>query len=138
MSDHPLKAPVQTAIDEALKGNAFSSAEDLAEEVMRTLDERGVIQYAPPGTLPLLSAAGRVFVCIAENPRITLREISIMLGITESNVARSVSKLVSAGLIARTKVKTRNVYRVREKSARNHPDIHRFYAATTGVMENSS
>lgn len=127
MNDHPLKAPVQNAIDEALKSDSGLSVEAITEEVMKTLDERGVIQYAPSGTLPLLSAAGRVFVCIAENPRITLREVSVMLGITESNVARSVSKLVSAGVIARTKVKNRNVYTIRAKNAKKHPDIHRFY-----------
>ena len=131
MNNHPLKAPVHNAIDEALKSDSGLSVEAITEEVMKTLDERGVIQYAPAGTLPLLSAAGRVFVCISENPRITLREVSVMLGITESNVARSVSKLVSAGVIARTKVKNRNVYTIRVEKAKKHPDIHRFYECVT-------
>jgi predicted HTH transcriptional regulator len=129
MNDHPLKAPVQNAINQALDTDSDLSAEAITEQVMRALDERGVIQYAPKGTLPLLSAAGRVFVCIAENPRITLREISVMLGVTESNVARSVSKLVASGVIARTKVKNRNVYTIKIKTAKKHPDIHRFYEA---------
>lgn len=134
-SYHPLKDPLHSAIGETLQ-NDPTLTDKLTETVLRTLDERGVIQYAPPGTLALLSATGRVFVCIANNPNLTIREIAMMLGITESNVNRSVSRLVDAGVIARTKLKGRNVYTIDTEKAQNHPDIQKFYQAVGILFQN--
>lgn len=133
-SDHPLKTPLHSAIEDVLQADSVS-ADDVTEKVLKTLDERGVIQYAPPDTLALLSATGRVFVCIANNPNLTIRETAMMLGVTESNVNRSVSRLVEAGVIARTKLKGRNVYKIDVENARNHPDIQKFYQASGGLFQ---
>lgn len=131
---HPLKPSIQKAIEDALQDKEMS-VETVTEQVMQTLDERGVIQYAAPGTLALLSATGRVFVCIANNPNLTIRETAMMLGVTESNVNRSVSRLVEAGVIARTKSKGRNVYSIDVEAARNHPDIQKFYTVAGGLFQ---
>ena len=138
MSEHTLKRQLEVAIDTALSSSDRANIGEIAEEVMIALGKQGVIQYGSPDTLPLLSAAGRVFVCIASNPTITLREMAVMLGVTESNVARSVSKLVKSGVIARTKVKGRNIYSLDRNQAKNHPDIQKFFGAIGPVFEKNS
>lgn len=123
--DHILREPLVARIDYEINfGDA--TAEQVAEAVLNALNDYGVIQYAPKGTLPLLSAAGRVLVCIVSNPDATLRELGMMLGVSESTVAKQVALLVDANLIARTKVKGRNTYRLVVKTAVLHADLKRF------------
>jgi len=137
--DHVLRRPLEAAVQDALRETeqevGLDLASSIAEKVLVTLDEQRVIQYAPKGMLSLLTPAGRVLVCLAENPAATLREISLILGVSESNVTRSVSYLVKAGVIARTKVKGRNTYSVVLKVAENHPDIRRFKHAISALLD---
>jgi predicted HTH transcriptional regulator len=129
--DHVLRRPLEMAIT-----SGGSSAEEIAETVLRTLNDHGLIQYAPPGTISLLSTAGRVLVCVSERPQITLREMALILGVTESGIAKTIAGLVKSGVIARTKVKGRNIYSVNKNQAQNHPDIRRYYAAIKPIFEN--
>jgi hypothetical protein len=128
--DHVLRRPLEMAIT-----SSGSSAEEIAETVLRTLNDHGLIQYAQPGTMSLLSTAGRVLVCVSERPQITLREMALILGVTESGIAKTIAGLVKSGVIARTKVKGRNIYSVDKKQAQNHPDIHRYFAAIKPIFE---
>ena len=131
---HVLKEPLMAVI-------GINVAEDvpveaITEEVLRVLDARGYIQYAPKDELALLSASGRTFVCVVDHPDATLRQLSMILGLTESSVAKSIANLVSANLITRTKVKGRNTYRVVEGSARTHSDLRRFHDALGEILDN--
>lgn len=124
--EHVLREPLITRLQYEVNLAGDTSAEQVAEVVLNTLNDYGVIQYAPKGTLPLLSAAGRVLVCIVANPDATLRELGMMLGVSESTIAKQVAQLVEANLITRTKVKGRNTYRLVAESAVLHADLKRF------------
>lgn len=121
--DHVLRNAIEVAVVKA------TSPEEIAECMLQLLDERRLIQYAPKGTMAVLSAPGRVLLCLIENPGSTIREISVRLGITEANVGKSIATLAEHNVIARTKVKNKYVYNFNAESIRNHPDIRRFHEA---------
>jgi len=121
--DHVLRNSIEIAV------SGVGSPEEIAERMLRLLDERKLIQYAPKETLALLSAAGRVLLCLIENPGSTIREISVRLGITEANVGKSIATLAEHKIIARTKVKNKYTYNFNVEVMLNHPDIRRFYEA---------
>lgn len=123
-SEHVIKTPMHIAINNAVKSGA--SANEIVETVMRTLDQQKMISYSSGNDIALLSPAGRVLVAIMEDPSITQRALSVYLGVTESNVQKSVRTLVNNGLVEKTKIKGRNVYSVSSK-ALSHPDVSRFY-----------
>lgn len=106
-----------------------------AEAVLRCLGERQIIHYAPAGTLPLLTPAGRVLVLVARYPEITLRELGNRLGITESSIGRQVTFLVEAGLVKRTRFRNRNRYELAGNALSEHPDITHWVGllGTTGL-----
>jgi hypothetical protein len=120
--DHVLRRPLEAAVESA----GSTGAADVAEAVLRALDEQRIIAYTPRDALAILTPAGRVLVIVAENPHVTLREISVALGVTEANVAKSVGKLVASNVIARTKVNGRNTYRVNLDVLESHPDLRRY------------
>ncbi len=117
-----LRRPLEAAVESA----GSTGAADVAEAVLRALDEQRIIAYTPRDALAILTPAGRVLVIVAENPHVTLREISVALGVTEANVAKSVGKLVASNVIARTKVNGRNTYRVNLDVLESHPDLRRY------------
>lgn len=121
--DHVLRNSIEMAV------NGAGSPEEIAERMLRLLDERKLIQYAPKGTMSILSAAGRVLLCLIENPGSTIREISVRLGITEANVGKSIATLAEHNVIARTKVKNKYTYNFNAETIVNHPDIRRFHEA---------
>lgn len=121
--DHVLRNSIEMAV------NGAGSPEEIAERMLRLLDERKLIQYAPKGTMSILSAAGRVLLCLIENPGSTIREISVRLGITEANVGKSIATLAEHNVIARTKVKNKYIYNFNAETIVNHPDIRRFHEA---------
>jgi DNA-binding MarR family transcriptional regulator len=54
-----------------------------------------------------------VLLCIAEDPRIRVREIAATVQITERAAQRIVSDLIEAGYVQRTRTGRRNTYTVR-------------------------
>lgn len=131
--DHALRKPLENVITVSLNSNL--SPEDATEAILLALSEHGVIQYAPKGTLAFLTTTGRVLVCVLERPQITLREMALVLGVTESGIAKTIAGLVKSGVIARTKVKGRNIYSVDKNQAQKHPDIRRYFAAISPIFE---
>jgi DNA-binding transcriptional ArsR family regulator len=122
--EHVLRGPLQEAINAALSEGG--GVEKLLEGVMRTLDQQKMISYNPDGGVSLLSASGRVMVAIMEDSSITQRALAVYLGVTESNVQKSIKVLTDAGLIEKTKMNSRNVYKVNGEVVLSHPDIARF------------
>lgn len=59
-----------------------------------------------------LTNHARVLLCIAQDPRIRLREIGEAVGITERAAHRIVSELVAAGYVSRQRDGRRNRYTV--------------------------
>ena len=131
--DHVLRRPLKAAIESA----GSSDPDDLAEVVLQTLNEHKIIAYTPKDLLAILTPAGRVLVIVAENPNVTLREISVALGVSESNVGRSIGKLVSSNVITRTKVNGLNTYEVNSDGGNSHPDIAR-YSAVAAYLQSKA
>lgn len=127
MKEHGLKQPLQRAIETVVADSAI--AERVTESVLQELGLLGVVAYSPPEAIKLLTPAGRVLVSLMERPGMTMRELSVYMGTTEANVLKQVTALVNAGVIARTKFKGRNSYRLNLNKALGEADITRFYAA---------
>lgn len=60
-----------------------------------------------------LTNHGLALLCIAEDPRVRIREIAATLGITERASQRMVSDLIGAGYVTKTRDGRRNSYTVR-------------------------
>jgi DNA-binding Lrp family transcriptional regulator len=60
-----------------------------------------------------LTNHGLTLLCIAEDPRVRMREIAARLRITERAAQRIVSDLISAGYVDRVREGRRNTYTVR-------------------------
>lgn len=62
----------------------------------------------------LLTNHGNALLLIAHEPRIRLRDVAVLLDITERAAQRIVADLVTAGYLNREREGRRNVYQVRE------------------------
>ncbi len=73
-----------------------------------------------------LTNHSHVLLSLYRNPESTLREVAVLVGITERMVQKIVAELVDAGYLAVTKVGRRNTYEIRlEKSLRHSLESHR-------------
>ena len=59
-----------------------------------------------------LTNHGQVMLCIADDPRIRLREIGERIGITERAAHRIVAELADAGYVTRRRIGRRNNYTI--------------------------
>ena len=123
--EHVIRAPLEAAISEAVTSGL--STDGILESVLKTLDQQRMISYSSKEDMPILGPTGRVLVAIMEDSTITQRALSVYLGVTESNVQKSIKSLLSAGLITKTKINSRNVYKINKEAVLRHPDITRFY-----------
>jgi hypothetical protein len=114
-SDHVLRRP----LTEAIQGK--SDPKDVIEAVLHCLADYRLINYRGDA-VPLLTAVGRLMVDLTRNPDSTLREASVRLGTTESNVGAQMTNLVNSGLIERTRVGMRNHYKMNVEAVLLHPD----------------
>jgi DNA-binding MarR family transcriptional regulator len=65
------------------------------------------------GAFAFLTNHGAVLLCIAEDPRIRMREIATTVQITERAAQRIVADLIEAGYVERSRDGRRNLYTVR-------------------------
>ena len=100
--DHVLRGPLERAVREAQKKN--SDAKSLVEAILNELDEQNIIAYTPKSKVNLLTPQGRVLVFLVERPRMTVREISVSLGVSIQSANKAISLLAKDKLITRTKV----------------------------------
>lgn len=68
-----------------------------------------------------LTNHAHVFLCIARDPGVRLREVSERVGITERATQRIVADLEAAGYVTRTRVGRRNQYAVNPERPLRHP-----------------
>ena len=61
-----------------------------------------------------------VLVCLAQNPEMTLRDVSFTIGITERAVQRIVADLESGNVIVRERDGRRNRYKINKKVKLRH------------------
>ena len=62
-----------------------------------------------------------VLLCLYRNPEITLREVAVLVGITERMVQKIVAELVEAGFLEVTKIGRRNTYQITVDKKLRHP-----------------
>jgi predicted transcriptional regulator len=91
----------------------------------------------PQNIVSLLTPYGRVLILLIERPGLTVREMSVFLGVTETNITKAITKLQSEDLIARTKVNGRFEYSIVFENAENHSDIRRLISFISKIITQS-
>lgn len=62
-----------------------------------------------------------VLICLAENPRIRLRDLADRIGVTERTAMRLIDRLDRAGVVRRTRHGRRNYYEIDTRGVLQHP-----------------
>lgn len=120
MPDEISAKELRVALAEAIGDDPNSSA---VEGLMRALDDKKLFRYHKDEGINLLSTAGRVLMAIMQDPTLTQRAISVYLGCSETLVDKTVKSLDDCGLITKTKVNRKNVYRINPVMIDGHSDI---------------
>ena len=68
-----------------------------------------------------LTNHSQVLLCIAQNPRLTAKEIATTVGITERAVQRLLDDLDEGGYITRSREGRKNVYEIHPERPMRHP-----------------
>jgi DNA-binding MarR family transcriptional regulator len=122
--NHPFAEQLRSVLETQIANQ--TSIDKLTDDILQTLDRNKLLYYADPGRLNLLNAHGRVLIAVLEDPGITQRALSIYLGVSESNINKSLRLLVKDGLIEKRRDGIRNRYQFNAKRGLQHPDIARF------------
>lgn len=130
--DHILRMPLERTIDECVKNG--DDVKLMVEKILLTLGEQNLINYGDLSVTSLLTPAGRVLSLLIQKPFLTIREMSVLLGTSETNVMKAVAKLLDDDLIARTKVKGRNEYEIVITKVENHSDIRGLFAVIKRLL----
>lgn len=128
MSSDLSSTDLRLALAEAVSQSADS---DAVEDLMRVLDRTKLFRYHKDESVSLMSTAGKVLAAIIEDPTLTQRAISVYLGCSETLVDKTIKALVEAGLVTKTKVNRKNVYRLDLNNVQNHSDMQHL----AGVLE---
>lgn len=78
-------------------------------------------QKNKPAQWTFLTNHSHVLICLAANPDMVLREVSLEVGITERNVQRIVADLEEAGILTREREGRRNHYKINRRNTLRHP-----------------
>lgn len=131
---HSLKGILENAISGRLGTKVDDDIREIVQVVLRTLDQQRLISYAPAGDMALLTTHGRTFVAVAENRNATQRSLAVYLGISETNLQKSLKLLCDKGFVVKTKVNNSFRYEIDPKMAFSHSDISRFFDAIAGMV----
>jgi predicted transcriptional regulator len=82
------------------------------------------IAAKPATRFALLTNHAYVLMIIAQKSDVRMREIAVIIGITERAVQRIIEELTSTGYIAVTKAGRRNRYQLRMEHPLEHPVEH--------------
>jgi DNA-binding transcriptional regulator YhcF (GntR family) len=134
--DHAIRGPLEKVVKDAQAKNL--PAKQLVELILEELDEQNIIAYTPKSNVNLLTPSGRILVYLIETPGLTVRELSITLGVSSTAVIKSLSLLTKNKLIARTKVKGRYEYRINLNNVRYHPDLRRLIRTISSATSSDS
>jgi Fic family protein len=123
--DHTLRTPLEKTLSRMIDGEDL--VQQIVEELLETLDEQNIISYTVHNNINLLTPFGRVITLLIDRPNLTIREMSVFLGVTEANIIKSVSKLNSENLIVRNKKNGRFEYSVNPETIKEHADVRRLF-----------
>lgn len=76
---------------------------------------------ATPAHWTFLSNHAHVLICLSHNPRILVRELAQLVGITERAVLAIIGDLVDAGVVERQREGRANHYRINTDPPLRHP-----------------
>ncbi len=83
------------------------------------------MKSSPPlesaATWTFLTNHTHVLVCLARDPDMLLRDVAVLVGITERAVQKIVLDLINAGVLERERVGRRNHYRINAMAPLRHP-----------------
>ena len=130
--DHTLRTPLEKTIERIIGDNSL--VKEIVEEVLNTLDEQNIISYTVKNNINLLTPFGRVITLLIERPYLTVREMSVFLGVTEASIIKTVTKLNSEDLIVRRKKDGRFEYSVNPETIKTHNDIKRLFRLLTSEI----
>ena len=123
--DHTLRTPLEKTIARMVGDDSL--VKEIVEEVLNTLDEQNIISYTVKNNINLLTPFGRVLTLLIETPHLTVREMSVFLGVTETSIIKTVAKLNSEDLIIRRKKDGRFEYSVNPETTKAHSDVKRLF-----------
>jgi DNA-binding MarR family transcriptional regulator len=90
-------------------------------------------------TWTFLSNHGHVLLCLAKDPEVRLREIAILVGITERAVHRIVQELEESAYIKKSRIGRRNRYSVNSNKPLRHPiEAHHSIKALLEIIKKQS
>jgi len=115
----------------------IDGSDDLISNILTTLDKQKVLRYHNEDTINLLSTSGRVLCAIIEDRSVTQRALSVYLDLSETMIDKTVKSLIQAGLITKTKVNRKNVYKCLSENIIKHPDIQHLLQAVNSLNLNS-
>lgn len=119
--DHVLRSPLEATISRVVENEEL--VKQLVEEVLQSLDEQNIISYNPRFKTNIVTPFGRMLLLLIERPNLTIREMSVILGVTESNINKAVTKLLDDGLVNKKQNNGRYEYSVNYSVAKEHQDI---------------
>lgn len=118
-----------TPIELLIRQGGNLSPEELAIKIVNAVSNTSGTSYSNNHEISLLTAPARVLITIINQPTITVRALAIYMGISEAAIGKSLKLLLDNNLIAKTKVKGKNNYKVVKESFEKHSDIIHFMAA---------
>jgi len=127
---------IKKALEQAISSAGVEN--ERIEEILKTLDKQKLFRYHRDSDVNILSTAGRVLVAIIEDPTMTLRAISVYLDLSETMIDKTVKYLIAGGLITKTKINRRNVYKLNKKLIIEQQDIQHILAAIRGLNEENT
>lgn len=106
-------------------GKILEDRKELIDQILQSLDENRIIHYSEEGEVSVLSTSGRILFTLILDPYMTQRAIAVYLGISETMVEKTIKTLVNKGLVTKTKVNRKNVYRFNKDLLLKNADIQR-------------
>ena len=83
--------------------------------------KRTSVKVKPSAPWTFLSNHSHVLICLWREPETRLRDVALVVGITERAVQAIVADLEAAGVLVRTRNGRRNRYRIHEALPLRHP-----------------
>ena len=109
---------------------------DIAQNLARAIASSHAMFYGKEGDIALLTAPAKVLITLILQPGMTRRAISVYLGVTEAAIQKSINTLMKYGLIAKTKVGTKNIYEIDKKKLLETSDISHIISALSVIQSN--
>jgi hypothetical protein len=127
-----LREPLERAVATAIANNA--DLKGLVESVLLELDEQNIIAYKPKSSINLFTPAGRLVMMLMERPGLTVREMSVTLGCSQTAVIKALSVLDREKLAKRKKIKGRYEYSLDYKVLKEHAELRRLIRVISTLL----